>query len=71
MKNLLDYILKPEISNLPDWFDGKLLRVGPAKFEYGNIKLYHWFDGLAMLYSFGCNDKEIYFQINTYDLSNI
>ncbi|AJI54953.1 retinal pigment epithelial membrane family protein [Francisella philomiragia] len=55
------YILKPEISNLPNWFDGKVLRVGPAKFEYGNIKLNHWFDGLAMLYSFRCNDREIYF----------
>ncbi|WP_268746255.1 carotenoid oxygenase family protein [Francisella philomiragia] len=49
------------MSNLPDWFDGKVLRVGPAKFEYGNVKLNHWFDGLAMLYSFRCNDREIYF----------
>ncbi|MED7789423.1 carotenoid oxygenase family protein [Francisella sp. 19X1-34] len=53
--------LKPEISNLPDWFDGQVLRVGPAKFEYGNIKLNHWFDGLAMLYSFSSNSKDICF----------
>ncbi|ASG67589.1 hypothetical protein CDV26_03535 [Francisella halioticida] len=55
------YILKSEISNLPNWFDGQILRVGPAKFEYGKIKLNHWFDGLAMLYSFYKEGNNIYF----------
>lgn len=56
-----EYILKPDISKLPDWFSGQVLRVGPAKFEYGQIKLNHWFDGLAMLYSFQRHGKNIYF----------
>ncbi|QIW11092.1 carotenoid oxygenase family protein [Francisella sp. LA112445] len=60
-QELLDYKLKPEISNLPSWFSGQVLRVGPAKFEYGKIKLNHWFDGLAMLYSFNSNGKDICF----------
>ena len=55
------YLLKSEVSNLPDWFSGQILRVGPAKFEYDKIKLNHWFDGLAMLYSFQSNKKDIYF----------
>ncbi|WP_227806687.1 carotenoid oxygenase family protein [Francisella persica] len=52
------------MSNLPDWFSGQILRVGPTKFEYGKIKLKlnHWFDGLVMLYSFQSNKKDIYFK---------
>ncbi|WP_150467694.1 carotenoid oxygenase family protein [Francisella sp. SYW-9] len=56
-----NYELKPEISNLPGWFSGQILRVGPAKFEYGKIKLNHWFDGLAMLYSFKNDSKGVHF----------
>ncbi|APC91882.1 MULTISPECIES: carotenoid oxygenase family protein [Francisella] len=55
------HLLKPQVSNLPDWFGGQILRVGPAKFEYGKVKLNHWFDGLAMLYSFESSKKDIYF----------
>ncbi|MFQ6275025.1 carotenoid oxygenase family protein [Coxiella burnetii] len=28
------------------------MRNGPAKFEAGNKKLRHWFDGFAMLHQF-------------------
>ncbi|WP_395167727.1 carotenoid oxygenase family protein [Francisella salimarina] len=60
-KEFSEHILRPELSNLPDWFSGQIIRVGPAKFEYGNIKLNHWFDGLAMLYSFTNSNKGICF----------
>jgi beta,beta-carotene 9',10'-dioxygenase len=37
---------------LPSWLGGSLLRTGPAKFEVGEQKMSHWFDGLAMLHRF-------------------
>jgi len=37
---------------LPSWLRGSLLRTGPAKFEIGEKRMRHWFDGLAMLHRF-------------------
>jgi beta,beta-carotene 9',10'-dioxygenase len=37
---------------LPSWLTGSLLRNGPAKFEVGDRRMRHWFDGLAMLHRF-------------------
>jgi carotenoid cleavage dioxygenase-like enzyme len=37
---------------LPSWLTGSLLRTGPAKFEVGEQRMRHWFDGLAMLHRF-------------------
>jgi beta,beta-carotene 9',10'-dioxygenase len=37
---------------LPSWLGGSLLRTGPAKFEVGEDRMKHWFDGLAMLHRF-------------------
>ena len=37
---------------LPAWLSGSLLRTGPAKFEIGEQRMRHWFDGLAMLHRF-------------------
>jgi beta,beta-carotene 9',10'-dioxygenase len=37
---------------LPAWLGGSLLRTGPAKFEVGDHRMRHWFDGLAMLHRF-------------------
>ncbi|HEV2945106.1 MAG TPA: carotenoid oxygenase family protein [Solirubrobacteraceae bacterium] len=37
---------------LPRWLAGSLLRTGPAKFEAGEQRMRHWFDGLAMLHRF-------------------
>ena len=37
---------------LPSWLGGSLLRTGPAKFEVGEQRMRHWFDGLAMLHRF-------------------
>ena len=38
--------------SLPAWLVGSLVRTGPAKFEVGERRLNHWFDGLAMLHRF-------------------
>ena len=37
---------------LPAWLEGSLLRTGPARFEVGEQRMRHWFDGLAMLHRF-------------------
>ena len=38
--------------NIPHWLVGSLIRNTPAQFEIGAQSYRHWFDGLAMLYSF-------------------
>jgi beta,beta-carotene 9',10'-dioxygenase len=38
--------------NIPDWLVGSLIRNTPAQYEIGAQSYRHWFDGLAMLYSF-------------------
>ncbi|HET8842697.1 MAG TPA: carotenoid oxygenase family protein, partial [Ktedonobacteraceae bacterium] len=42
----------PVEGKVPLWLAGNLLRNGPAKFEVGEQKYRHWFDGQAMLHSF-------------------
>ena len=37
---------------IPHWLVGSLIRNTPAQFEIGAQQYRHWFDGLAMLYSF-------------------
>jgi beta,beta-carotene 9',10'-dioxygenase len=44
---------------LPSWLGGSLLRTGPAKFEVGEQRLRHWFDGLAMLHRFTISDGQV------------
>ena len=44
---------------LPRWLSGSLLRTGPAKFEVGEQRMRHWFDGLAMLHRFTIGDGRV------------
>jgi beta,beta-carotene 9',10'-dioxygenase len=44
---------------LPSWLSGSLLRTGPAKFEVGEQRMRHWFDGLAMLHRFTVQDGRV------------
>uniref|UniRef100_A0A6Q2ZDL9 Beta-carotene oxygenase 2b n=1 Tax=Esox lucius TaxID=8010 RepID=A0A6Q2ZDL9_ESOLU len=37
---------------IPEWITGNFLRNGPGKFEIGNNKFNHWFDGMALLHQF-------------------
>lgn len=46
----------PLEGGLPGWLDGCLLRNGPGRFEVGDERVAHWFDGLAMLARFGFSD---------------
>ncbi len=43
----------PVTGEPPAWLEGSLLRTGPAKFEAGEHRYRHWFDGQAMLHRFG------------------
>jgi carotenoid cleavage dioxygenase-like enzyme len=42
----------PVQGEIPPWLSGSLLRTGPARFEVGEQRMRHWFDGLAMLHRF-------------------
>ncbi|XP_061586213.1 beta-carotene 15, 15-dioxygenase 2, like [Cololabis saira] len=37
---------------IPAWINGSLLRNGPGKFEFGEDRYTHWFDGMAMMHRF-------------------
>jgi carotenoid cleavage dioxygenase-like enzyme len=49
----------PVTGALPTWLAGSLLRTGPAKFEAGEQRMRHWFDGLAMLHRFTFGDGRV------------
>src|SRR6202035_4229809 len=49
----------PLDGELPAWLTGSLLRTGPAKFEIGEQRMRHWFDGLAMLHRFTVADGQV------------
>lgn len=44
---------------IPSWINGKLLRNGPGKFEFGQTHYNHWFDGMAMLHQFKIERGEV------------
>ena len=37
---------------IPPWLSGRLIRNGPGRFEVGDTKYNHLFDGLSLLHSF-------------------
>jgi carotenoid cleavage dioxygenase-like enzyme len=49
----------PIAGAMPAWLTGTLVRTGPAKFEVGERKFNHWFDGLAMLHRFAFEDGRV------------
>jgi beta,beta-carotene 9',10'-dioxygenase len=49
----------PLRGELPTWLAGSLLRTGPAKFEVGEQRMRHWFDGLAMLHRFTIEEGRV------------
>jgi beta,beta-carotene 9',10'-dioxygenase len=42
----------PLQGSIPDWLTGTLLRMGPARFEWGPDRYRHWFDGSGMIHKF-------------------
>lgn len=57
----VENIILPVQGKVPEWLSGTLLRNGPAKFEVGNEKYNHWFDGLAMLHKFAFQNGRIFY----------
>src|SRR5688572_18008179 len=49
----------PVSGRIPEWLAGSLLRTGPAKWEVGESRMRHWFDGLAMLHRFDLGGEEV------------
>lgn len=47
---------------IPSWIKGSLYRNGPGKFEFGDDKYNHWFDGMAMFQRFHISDKKVTYQ---------
>ncbi|XP_061538356.1 carotenoid-cleaving dioxygenase, mitochondrial-like [Phycodurus eques] len=43
----------------PQWINGSFLRNGPGKFEIGNHKFNHWFDGMALLHQFKISKGQV------------
>ncbi|XP_073513266.1 carotenoid-cleaving dioxygenase, mitochondrial-like isoform X5 [Phyllobates terribilis] len=37
---------------VPGWITGSLLRNGPGRYEFGNVKFNHWIDGMALMHKF-------------------
>ena len=50
----------PEVEgSIPGWLSGTLIRNGPGRFEAGDNRVNHWFDGLAMLRRYAFEDGEV------------
>ncbi len=49
----------PVEGSMPEWLSGSLVRNGPGKFDAGEDRLTHWFDGLAMLRKYDFDDGEV------------
>ncbi|XP_026149963.1 beta,beta-carotene 9',10'-oxygenase [Mastacembelus armatus] len=47
------------IGRIPEWINGCFLRNGPGKFEIGNQKFNHWFDGMALLHQFKISNGQV------------
>ena len=51
---------RPEVEgSIPTWLSGTLVRNGPGRFEAGDSRVNHWFDGLAMLRRYAFDDGEV------------
>ncbi len=46
----------PVEGTIPSWLSGTLVRNGPGRFEAGDSRVNHWFDGLAMLRRYELSD---------------
>uniref|UniRef100_A0A3Q1EZ80 Beta-carotene oxygenase 2b n=1 Tax=Acanthochromis polyacanthus TaxID=80966 RepID=A0A3Q1EZ80_9TELE len=44
---------------IPEWINGSFLRNGPGKFEIGDHKFNHWFDGMALLHQFQISNGQV------------
>ena len=49
----------PVSGAVPEWLSGTLLRNGPGRWEFGDLEVNHWFDGMAMLHSFELGEGRV------------
>ncbi|CAH1232194.1 BCO1 [Branchiostoma lanceolatum] len=47
---------------IPKWLSGSLLRNSPGKFEQGEQKYRHWFDGMALIHKFHIQNGDVRYQ---------
>ncbi|HLX55164.1 MAG TPA: carotenoid oxygenase family protein [Aquella sp.] len=47
---------------IPNWLNGELVRNGPGLFNFANVKLNHWFDGMAVIHKFSFKDGKVYYR---------
>ena len=57
-----NYYLSFLLGVIPEWIEGSLYRNGPAKFEIGDTKFNHWFDGMAMIHRFKISKGKVTYQ---------
>ncbi|XP_075892014.1 beta-carotene oxygenase 2b [Nelusetta ayraudi] len=50
------------IGKIPEWISGNFLRNGPGKFEIGNQRFNHWFDGMALLHQFKISKGQVIYK---------
>ncbi|HEX2178339.1 MAG TPA: carotenoid oxygenase family protein [Actinomycetota bacterium] len=59
MENEVELDRAPVSGQIPSWLSGTLVRTGPTKFEVGQQKFNHWFDGLGMLHRFTLDGGQV------------
>ncbi|XP_031559099.1 beta,beta-carotene 9',10'-oxygenase-like [Actinia tenebrosa] len=59
MEELDEEVTATVTGNIPSWLKGTLLRNGPGKFEFGDSKYNHWFDGQALLHRFAIEQGKV------------
>jgi carotenoid cleavage dioxygenase-like enzyme len=56
-----DEVELPVDGTVPDWLDGTLYRNGPGRFEVGDRRVTHQFDGLAKIYKFRFSRGKVHY----------
>lgn len=46
----------------PPWLSGTLFRNGPGRYDRGQVKVNHWFDGLALLHSLHLEPSQVVYR---------
>uniref|UniRef100_A0A1B6IFB6 Uncharacterized protein n=1 Tax=Homalodisca liturata TaxID=320908 RepID=A0A1B6IFB6_9HEMI len=47
--------------NIPEWLEGRYMRVGPGLFDLDDFTVNHWFDGFAVVYKFEISKNKVTF----------
>lgn len=61
-KEILEPIEGVLTGKIPKWLNGKLLMNGPGKYYFGDRRLSHMFDGMALIQKFTIKDGKVTYQ---------